>query len=244
MLFNDLLVLESSILLSILFYLLNSNILMLLYTGFFFLISCGMVMLMNDADIYIGFLWLIDLGVGLVFFIFVLHFSTFLSQKSQNDLNLRFKFILSVILLVILLISYVMPQTQGQTYLSHATTNWTFKLINLDYYLIYNSSEITELNTLKESYFMLNSYEFLIINFALLFGLISAVLLFFLIKRIFVFMNFNYLNNIQLFNRVNTNFFIRTQDYVKQQRSFMTVRSWLKLKRKLKKKPGKKFWWQ
>lgn len=78
---------------------------------------------------------------------------------------------------------------------------------------------------------MLNSFEFFLINFSLLFGLISAVLLFFLIKRIFIFMNFNYTTNNQLINKVNTNFFIRNQDYVKQQNTSMAVRLWSKLKK-------------
>ena len=52
----------------------------------------------NDADIYIGFLWVIDLGVGLVFFIFILHFTSFLFQKSQFNLTAR-HFIFAYLLL-------------------------------------------------------------------------------------------------------------------------------------------------
>ena len=46
-------------------------------------------MLLDDGDIFIGFLWVIDLGVGLVFFIFILHYSTFLHQKSNLDKSSR-----------------------------------------------------------------------------------------------------------------------------------------------------------
>jgi hypothetical protein len=62
---------------------------MLLYTGGLYLIFVGLLSLLNDADIYIGFLWVIDLGVGLVFFIFILHFTSFLFQKSQFNLTAR-----------------------------------------------------------------------------------------------------------------------------------------------------------
>ena len=43
--------------------------------------------MLNDSDIYIGFLWVIDLGVGLVFFIFMLHFTAFLHQKTYFNIS-------------------------------------------------------------------------------------------------------------------------------------------------------------
>lgn len=239
MLFNDLVFLEFIIILSLLFYLMNVNILMLLYAGFIFLLTLGFLLLLNDADIYVGFLWLIDMGVGLVFFIFILHFSTFLSQKSQVDLSLRSRFLVLISFFTVLIISYSNTFSSGTNYKLHNSWDWFLKLSHIDYYLIYSSSEISELNTLKESYFFLNSYEFFIINFSLLFGLISAVIMFFLIKRIFLMMNYNYVTNSQTINKSNTNFFIRTQDYVKQQRTFMTVRSWIKVKKKTNSKDPK-----
>ena len=64
----------------------------------------GTYSLLNDSDIYIGFLWVIDLGVGLVFFIFMLHFSSFLQQKTSFDVDKRYFFI--VFPLSILIIGY------------------------------------------------------------------------------------------------------------------------------------------
>jgi hypothetical protein len=58
---------------------------MLLYTAGIYLMIAGSYSILNDSDIYVGFLWVIDLGVGLVFFIFMLHFSTFLQEKTQFD---------------------------------------------------------------------------------------------------------------------------------------------------------------
>lgn len=232
MLFNDLLILECLVLFSIIYYILNSNIMMLLYTGFIFLIATGIIGLLNDGDIYIGFLWVIDLGVGLIFLIFVLHFSTFLSQKSIINVNLRFRLLSLLFIVFITIFYYVFPSPIAQNYLNLNTVkSWFFKVSFIDYYSIYNSHEITDLQTLKESYFIMNSFEFFLINFSLLFGLISAVLLFFLIKRIFIFMNYNYLVNNQLLNKINTNFFIRNQDYVKQQNTSMVVRLWSKTKK-------------
>lgn len=98
MLFNDSFILEILIFLSIVCYISSTNLMMLLYTAGLYLIFIGIFTLLNDADIYIGFLWVIDLGVGLVFFIFILHFTSFLFQKSQFNLTAR-HFIFAYLLL-------------------------------------------------------------------------------------------------------------------------------------------------
>jgi hypothetical protein len=56
MLFNDIFYLEIFLLLVSLYYILNTNLLILLYTGFLYLMLLGGFALINDADIYIGFL--------------------------------------------------------------------------------------------------------------------------------------------------------------------------------------------
>lgn len=211
------------------FYLLNSNILMLLYTGFIFLIIAGLIGLLNDGDIFIGFLWVIDLGVGLVFLIFVLHFSTFLSQKSIVNLSLRNRLFFTVLIVFTLIFYYLFPNPTPNSLNNFNTTHtWFFKITFVDYYAIYNSFQITDLQVIKDAYFNFNSFEFFVINFSLLFGLLTAVLLFFLIKRIFIFLNYNYLINNKLINKVNTNFFIRNQDFIRQQNTSMTTRIWSK----------------
>jgi len=54
-----------------------------------YLVLLGILLLLDDGDIFIGFLWVIDLGVGLVFFIFILHYSTFLHQKASLEKSSR-----------------------------------------------------------------------------------------------------------------------------------------------------------
>ena len=44
-----------------------------------------------------------------------------------------------------------------------------------DYYSVFNSREVTELNLLKDSYFVLNSFEFFVVNFSLLFGFFEGM---------------------------------------------------------------------
>ena len=117
MIFNDYLVLEVLILLSVIFYTTNTNIMMLLYTAGIYLILVGIFCLISDADVYVGFLWVIDLGVGLIFFIFILHFTSFLSQKSLTNLSAR-HFIMSYCLLIFLVFYYYYFSfaTQQNTY--------------------------------------------------------------------------------------------------------------------------------
>ena len=86
----------------------------------------------------------------------------------------------------------------------------------LDYYLIYFSNEITELNLIRETYFLVNGFEFFLVNFSLFFGLITAILLCFLIHRVFAFLNYAQLKNTRLIYFLDSSFFIRNQNFTTQ----------------------------
>lgn len=76
---------------------------------------------------------------------------------------------------------------------------------------------MTELNLLHEIYFTSNSFEFFLINFFLLYGIIASILASFLIKRIFNFLNYHQIVSENFFYKANSTYFVRTQDYLKQQ---------------------------
>jgi len=116
MLFNDIFLLETLILLSILFYTCSTNLLILLYTGFLYLMLIGTLALINDADIYIGFLWVIDLGVGLVFFIFILHFTSFLFQKSFFNLSARHFFMILLVSISVTILYYFIASAADNSF--------------------------------------------------------------------------------------------------------------------------------
>ena len=78
--------------------------------------------ILNDSDIYIGFLWVIDLGVGLVFFIFTLHFSSFLQQKTTFDVSKRLFFILFPFLCLFTGYSYYLSSMNDSALNSNAFT--------------------------------------------------------------------------------------------------------------------------
>ncbi len=72
MVFSDFFILELVIILITLYFIISSNIMILLYNAGLYLVLLGLYSLLNDSDIFIGFLWVIDLGVGLVFYILCL----------------------------------------------------------------------------------------------------------------------------------------------------------------------------
>jgi len=51
----------------------------------------------------------------------------------------------------------------------------------------------------------------------LFYGIFGAINLCFLIKRVFIFLNLSQLKNINLLNEINISFFIRNQNFMKQQ---------------------------
>lgn len=230
MLFNDIFILETLILLSILFYTCSTNLLMLLYTGFLYLMLIGTLALINDADIYIGFLWVIDLGVGLVFFIFILHFTSFLFQKSYFNLSARHFFSLLLVTISMIFLYYFLATPADNSFNGDLLKTWFFKITYMDYYLIYHSSEVTDLNTLRDTYFFLNGFEFFVVNFSLLFGLLAAILMCFLIQRVFNYLNYSQIINYRLLNSNSSSFIIRNQNFTTQQSTFSSVNQWSKTK--------------
>lgn len=232
MVFNDLIFLEIALLSLVFFYITTINLTTLLYVSGIYLMLIGVLCLINDCDIYIGFLWVIDLGVGLIFFIFILHFTSFLFQKPHFSISLKYFFVFYVFILFYLSIFYFFSFNSPNLTDHNLTKTWYFKVQHLDYYFIFNSHEVSELNTLKDSYFILNSFEFFVINFSILFGLLGSIFLCFLIQRIFNFINYNYITVSNTLGNIDSSFFIRLQDYLTQNNTPQNTRVWSRSKTK------------
>jgi hypothetical protein len=228
---NDIFLLEVIILISISFYITSTNLLLLLYTGGLYLLLIGGLAFLNDSDIYIGFLWVIDLGVGLVFFIFILHFTLFLFQKSELNLTIRHFLLFLVFISSLVTFYYYWALPIDNTFYGDLSKTWFFKITYLDYYMVFFSNEVTDLNTLRDSYFLLNSFEFFIINFSLFFGILAAILMCFMIHRVFNFLNYSQIININILNSIDMGFFIRNQNFMTQQQMSGGVRVWSKEKK-------------
>ena len=198
------------------FFISTYNILTLWYLAGIYLVLLGWWLLLDDGDIFIGFLWVIDLGVGLIFFIFILHYSTFLHQKAiLNKSSREFSFIIFAMFFIYTFL-YFFVNPIDVDYAKGFTKTWFFFLSWYDYYDFFYSVIVTDLNLLREIYFYNNSFEFFLINFMLFYGIVSSILLCFLIKRVFSFLNYSQLVNYKLINYTNSTYFIRNQNFIKQ----------------------------
>ena len=227
---NETILLQSLITITLLFFISSYNVITLWYLGGLYLTLFGLILLLEDGDIFIGFLWVIDLGVGLVFFIFILHFSSFLNQKANIDKSARELLFFFTGMLFLISFFYFFLEPVGAHFTTGLNKTWFFFLTWYDYYDFFFSQTITDLNLLREIYFLNNAWEFFIINFVLFYAIITSILLTFFIKRVFSFLNWEQFRNYNFLNKLDTSFFIRSQDFIKQHYAPNGSRVWLKKK--------------
>lgn len=228
---NEILFLQILNLIILIFFINTINILTLWYLAGIYLINLGIFLLIDDGDIFVGFLWVIDLGVGLIFFIFILHFSNFLHQKTLFDLSNRFLLFFIFIILLLLGFIYFISGPSEQSFNYQLKQSWFLLISWYNYYSLFNSYTVTDLNLIRELYFYNNSYEFFIINFMLFYGIFGSINLCFLIKKIFAFLNLSQFKNFNLLNEISSTLFIRNQNFFKQQNTSTGSRVWIKKKR-------------
>jgi len=229
--FNEIIIIQFLTLISLFLFSNTINILTLWYLSGIYLLSLGFLLLLDEGDIFIGFLWLIDLGVGLIFFIFILHFSSFLYQKANININLKFFFFFFLFTCFFIFFIYIILSPIDNNIYTYFKKVWFLLISWYDYYEFFLSTSITDLNLLREIYFYNNSLEFFILNFMLFYGILTSILLTFLIKKIFLLLSLNQLLNLNILNNININFFIRNQNFIKQQNTFAGTRIWLKKKK-------------
>lgn len=224
------LILQTLLIATLLFFVNTFNIITTWYLAGIFLVLLGWWLLLDDGDIFVGFLWVIDLGVGLIFFIFILHYSTFLHQKSNiNKTSSEFTFLaLSSFTLLAILFLVSSPSSSASSLT--ATKTWFLFISWYDYYDLFFAATVTDLNLLHEIYFLNNSFEFFLINFFLLYGILSSIVFSFLLKRCFNFLNFSQIHNTSFLSKTSSTYFIRTQNYLTQQATSAGTRVWIKKK--------------
>ena len=227
---NEVFILQTLILITLIFFISTYSLLTLWYLAGLYLVFLGLWQLWDDGDIFIGFLWVIDLGVGLVFFLFILHYSSFLNQKANvNKSSREASFALSGLLFLLAFLFFFL-QPIDKAYASGLDKSWFFFISWYDYYDFFYTQTITDLNLLREIYFFNNSWEFFIINFLLFYSIINAILISFFIKRCFSFLNYDQYRLFSLYRKSDITFFIRSQDFIKQQYTASGARVWTKRK--------------
>lgn len=226
-LFNETSCLQALIIFTLTIYPTLTNILVSWYIAGLYLIFIGCFLLIKNSEIFVGFLWVIDFGVGLIFFIFILHFTNFLHQKvlmqifDKKDNNM-FIFILNI-----LFIAYFIFCSYNNKFFS-INKIWVFLLSWYNFYEFYLNYYISMLQLLREIYFYNNSFEFVIVNFMLLYGIIISVILTFLIKIVFVNSTVDQFKKFSVFKKTEAVYFIRQQNFLKQQNTSTGSRIWKK----------------
>lgn len=190
----------------------------------------GILSLLKDMDILIGFLWVIDLGVGLIFFIFTLHFSSFLHQKSNFSTTSKQFLLLSITILLSLIYFYFFSRSIDCSSNTDLNKVWFLNITCLNIYSTLINNEASTLLMLKYLYFSCNSFEFFLINYSLFFGLVSSILACFLLKRFYTKILFSQIIESKSIENINSSFFIRNQNFYYQQNVHQSTRVWTKTK--------------
>ena len=227
---NEVFLIEILTLLTLCFFVNVTNIISLWYLGGIYLMALGILLLLDDADIFIGFLWVIDLGVGLIFFIFILHFSNFLHQKALLDLSNKFFLYFFLFFIFFIFFFFFLSNPGATNFNEELKKTWFFYISWYDYYEIFNTYTITDLNIMREMYFINNGFGFFLVNFMLFYGIFASINLCFLIKRVFSFLTVSQLKNFDILHEINSVFFIRNQNFMRQQNTSTGARVWLKKK--------------
>lgn len=201
------------LLISVFFFFKNLNLLVLWYLTGLILFNFGFLSFLDDHDIFIGFLWLIDLGVGLIFFLFLLHFSSFLFFKVWFSFNYYYFFFFFFFV---------------NLKLSSFSFFWIFCLSWYDYYLFLITGFNTDLNLLKEIYFFNNSLEFVIINLLIFYAIFISISFFFLFFFLFSFFNLFFFVKMKKFSFFSTNSFLKQQNFIKQQITLAGIKGFQK----------------
>lgn len=190
-----------------------------------FLVTIGLIGLSLNLNILIGFLWVIDLGVGLIFLVFVSNLVVFGETKLTPPSQQSFKALSMLTILGALV--YLSPSFKPEFPLSQAI-NPSNSSSHLNYYLLFSDKEISQLNLLREIFFYNNAWEFILINYLVLSGLIGMVVFNFSITTSHRQQTLSHLAlNIPL-NSAIAPLFIRDQNFVTQQQTSHSVRLWEK----------------
>ena len=178
---NELFLLQILLVTTLVYFTRTFNVMTVWYLAGIYLTLLGWWLLLDDADIWVGFLWVIDLGVGLIFFIFILHYSTFLHQKPTLDKTSQtfsFTIVFTAALISIFLLT---TAPTSAAFDSKFPKIWFFTISWYDYYDFFFSPTVTDLNFMHEIYFTSNSFVFFLFNFFLFYWILASVVPSFLV---------------------------------------------------------------
>lgn len=148
------------------------------------------------------------------------------------NINARILFFLFFLIFTSVFIFSVVSGPVDFNFNSFLKQIWFFNITHYDYYLLFNSYGLIDLNIAKEIYYHFNAFEFFLINFVVLYGIIASILGLFCLRRVLVFATLNSYLNAETLTKMNITYFIRTQNFIKQKTTTAGSRVWYKQKTK------------
>ena len=162
-----------------------------MYLFTIYIILSGHFLFYINADLFSGFLWVIDFNLLFIFLLvglYLLHLFKNDSKKINNNYISIIK--LMYLMLMFTIIFILNPMNIN---LSHLNINWV--ITHLMYYSFYLYNIKTNLFILYITYFKLNIDLFLIINIMLFFSIILSIYLFLNINLLKLKSVYNYKSN-------------------------------------------------
>lgn len=187
----------------------NNNVFYSLFYLFIQTLYFGLVLALNQTELFTGFLWTVEY---VVIFIFLLMFFYINAQGDFQKLNLFFYKNNNYLLIIIFIMLYPFYLCYNFKFAD------TFYLITIwdDFYESYNNSNMNDFVGLYLSYFFFNSLEYILIALLLFFGSVLCVNLFRLTK-VLKFKNYNnFLKTFKFYRTFTHASFMRKQHMHKQ----------------------------
>jgi hypothetical protein len=224
MFLNEQLFLQVFSLVLALFSLSSLSILSLWYLAGLFLISTFFYLVIYTGDILLGFLLIAEFAAALVFYIFILKFTSFASQKNYWSLSSRLLAICYVSFISALSIYVYLSSPNNVNLLDSSSNVWLYLSTWYDFAELYYSYYLTDLTGIRELYFSESSGSFIILNFLVIFYVVSCLYLSFSQRKYSQLVSSSQLYNKKTSIILKTGLFIKTQNYVKQQEASLGTR--------------------
>ena len=111
-----------------------------------YLIITSLYLFLLDGDIFISFLLILDLGVFFIFFAFLMHLTSFLTNKNY----LNYSFSTTLVLVFFLPVTFVLLSYNNSSLTQlYIDCNWYFLLTHYNFYSLLNSNFQSEMNLLR-----------------------------------------------------------------------------------------------
>ena len=186
----------------------NSIYYILLYTGLnFFLI--GVYLSIFQIELYTAFLWLIECSILFVFLLLLFYLNV------KGVVNYTVTQTYQIIIFFAFILFCVLSTTYADSIVYDSFTNEPFNVFD-NYYESFLNQITNDLFGFSISYFLLNSFEFILIGFLLLVGSVICVNLYQINKNTRIQNHYSFLNVFNFFTDFLSFSFLRRQNITKQ----------------------------